>query len=547
MITFKTLKVKNFKSIENAELSYDSGVWEVVGINNDSAFKSNGAGKSSLLEAIQQCLFNKTTSPTPIADTSRKALGSKKHSRGYYLALTFSDGVDEYEVINDRQDMTITVMKNGYDMMIKSMPAALKRVSSIIGMDFQTFVTLTFISHDTIVHLLDNFSSSSLMKIILNFSQISDFEKRGKTEQKAVLSQVASCAAQVQTLNTSLDVLKQFVEIDLQPLVQAKVKIQQAKNLLEDTEGVTLQESQSTLGNLQADLEILAARIRSLERQADGAVCSECGTMKEVTEEELEEMFNTIEALQKEETSAKAEYEIYRDEVTTAGLHYRSKLLDLDDELKEVDNQFIVAKTKNQMYEESKSRSDNIQEQLSVLKAEYEALTFKVDVIKTALLVLKAGDIQKDLLSSFVKVLNIHLIQFMGFISLDYVTIQAEDTKDSVSFKIQDARFNQAISIHTLSGGEKTRLRLVVLLAMLHTIKEMAAISTNILIFDESLDTLDDSATTDLANLFAYLVNIDNKFIALMSHGAQLEAINFSGVIKAEKTNGISIITKGDV
>ena len=43
MIAFKKLKIHNFKAIKDAELTYDNGIWLVVGENNDAAFDSNGA------------------------------------------------------------------------------------------------------------------------------------------------------------------------------------------------------------------------------------------------------------------------------------------------------------------------------------------------------------------------------------------------------------------------------------------------------------------------------------------------------------------------
>ena len=69
MIQFVSIKVANYKSIEYAELHYHRGVWLVQGDNKDTTFKSNGAGKSTILEAIQQCLYNKNIKGIPIEDT----------------------------------------------------------------------------------------------------------------------------------------------------------------------------------------------------------------------------------------------------------------------------------------------------------------------------------------------------------------------------------------------------------------------------------------------------------------------------------------------
>ena len=104
-------------------------------------------------------------------------------------------------------------------------------------------------------------------------------------------------------------------------------------------------------------------------------------------------------------------------------------------------------------------------------------------------------------------------------------------------------RFDDQVTINTLSGGEKTRLRVMILLALLETVETLSGISTNILIFDEALDTLDKSVKEDLKNLFAFLVNNRNKWIALVSHGSQLEDITWTGKITAEKTNGTAKIT----
>ena len=76
MIHFKSISIKNFRAIESAQLTYDSGVWLIKGVNNDAAFESNGSGKSTILMALQQCLYNKTVSPTPIDDASRKSLAT---------------------------------------------------------------------------------------------------------------------------------------------------------------------------------------------------------------------------------------------------------------------------------------------------------------------------------------------------------------------------------------------------------------------------------------------------------------------------------------
>ena len=543
MVTFKTLKIANFKSIKTAELDYTAGVWKVVGINNDATFKSNGSGKTTILEAIQQCLFNKTTSPTPIDDTSRKTVGVKTQGRsGYKLELSFTKDSVEYKIINDRAAMRIQIFVDDKDLMIKSIPSALKYISTTIGMDFTTFVTLTFINHDTIVELLDNFSSSSLMKVILNFSQINDFEKNAKLEQKVLNNDITNTANQIQTVQDSLDVLGQFTEIDVSPMHMQKVRLLQSQTDLDESLLAGVEEKDAAVREDKDEVDKQIKLHKDTWHKYSSSKCECCGTLLELSDDEREKLH--IKAMHLEDVIEERRL-AHAFLIADASRHretYNKAYSEVGQELRTVEQNIIVAQTKNQMYNDSKDKADELRKSLYELQSRYKSDTLSLTVVQTALLVIKSGDIQKDLLETFVAILNVHLQHFIEFVSLDYITIEAEASKANVSFVLHDDRFNHKISIHTLSGGEKTRLRLVVLLSMLQTIKELADTSTNIIVFDESLDTLDASATGDLANLFDYLVHQDNKFIALVSHGDQLKDIEFTGVLTAEKSDGLTKI-----
>ena len=73
------IKIENFLSIKEAEIDFEdfSELVRVVGINNDTKPKSsNGAGKSSIIEAIAFALFGKT-----IRKTTEKSLANL-HTKG---------------------------------------------------------------------------------------------------------------------------------------------------------------------------------------------------------------------------------------------------------------------------------------------------------------------------------------------------------------------------------------------------------------------------------------------------------------------------------
>ena len=203
----------------------------------------------------------------------------------------------------------------------------------------------------------------------------------------------------------------------------------------------------------------------------------------------------------------------------------------------------MEAKTKNKIYEDSQEDRTNLQKELHDVEAERKAQRFRIDLFTTTLEILKTGEIHKDLLTSFTTVLNMHLERFIDIVEIDYLTLSATAKKDSIEFSVYDSRFNVTSELTSLSGGEKTRIRLIILLSMLATIKDLTQYSTNILVFDESLDSLDKSATEDLRALFTYLTTNDRKFISLISHGGQLQDVELTGRIIAEKTDGKTVIT----
>jgi len=530
-MTFNYVHIENFKAIKDMRLDYHAGVWEVIGINNDGPYLSNGSAKTTMLEAVQQCLFNRTTLQVPIEDVGRKKVGSSGSALGFKLTTAFEKDGNLYKVVNDRSRMKITIYENGEDLGIKSIPLALKRIQLIVGMDINTFITLTFITHSTIGDLLENFSSSSLMKIILDFNQITDLDKLMKSRVKELTTEISALTFKVKTLEDSIEVLSKYKKIDTTSMHLSKASII-GKITLKADQLSSLKEVRSIQASGRASLEALYTRKKDL----GSGVCDTCGHVLEGSA-----LTDTLDA---EIYALKEEVEHYDPAIHELLADSEKSLADLQRQLREVGARIVAADTTNQIYEDNVAKSEDLHRLMQEAEAEKGRKMVDHDVLTLSVGLIKKGDLHRHLLASFVSVLNKYLDQFRSFVNLPYVAISAEANKANVSFVIHDTRFNKDIHLHTLSGGEKTRLRLILLLAMLYTIKDMTNASSNLLIFDESLDTLDASASEDLARLFDYLVAHDSKFIALISHGQQLKDINFAGRLTVTKSAGVSTLER---
>lgn len=536
MIKFKSITITNFKSIEYAELFYHKGIWEVVGNNTDSTLKSNGAGKSTVLEAIQQCLYNKNLKGITIEDTY-----NRKTKKGYRLILKFSVGSDRYRIDNNREASTYDVYQNDICISKKTIPDNLKLVQSIIGFDFNSFCALTYVSHQNVVTLLDSFTSSNLMKVLLDFDSISIFEARTKEAFSTSKSRAQYLVQENTQLQDTITLVSEFKYTDLTPSYRRKQEINH--KFAKDTCSIDIEKVQRRIQSINKELEELNKSIETVQHQHSGNPCPTCGQAqlqlglisKELYKFELNKLEDNKKELLAELEQCTKDHSDKADVLTKLRHTF-------DEQTRMVDAQITIGEYKNKLYEDNKELINITTSKLEDNKKELSQEYFKQDLYDIILKTIKAGKLHKDLLDNFVKVLNIYIDEYTKFMSISYLNIKSKASKTGIEFHMYDSRYNQFIDINTLSGGELTRIRIIVLMSMLKTISSITSLSTNILVLDEALDTLDKSAANDLSMLFSYLIQNENKFIALVSHGEQLNEIEFTGKIQAIKSNGSTVI-----
>ena len=98
MITFETLKWKNFLSTGDQ--------WIEMNLNTTTStliVGANGAGKSTMLDALTFALFNK-----PFRKISKGQLVNSINEKGTKVELTFTIGRDEYRVFRGIKPVSYT-------------------------------------------------------------------------------------------------------------------------------------------------------------------------------------------------------------------------------------------------------------------------------------------------------------------------------------------------------------------------------------------------------------------------------------------------------
>lgn len=101
---FKSLYIRNFLTIGSAQLDLDSrGLILIQGVNNDDpSAKSNGAGKSSIVDALFWVLYGETARGVGGDDVINDTVGKDCH-----VSVLVEDGADSFEISRGRKSKEI--------------------------------------------------------------------------------------------------------------------------------------------------------------------------------------------------------------------------------------------------------------------------------------------------------------------------------------------------------------------------------------------------------------------------------------------------------
>jgi DNA repair exonuclease SbcCD ATPase subunit len=101
---FKSLYIRNFLTIGSAQLDLDNrGLILIQGVNNDDpSAKSNGAGKSSIVDALFWVLYGETARGVSGDDVINETAGKDCH-----VSVVVEDGTDVFEISRGRKSKEI--------------------------------------------------------------------------------------------------------------------------------------------------------------------------------------------------------------------------------------------------------------------------------------------------------------------------------------------------------------------------------------------------------------------------------------------------------
>ena len=170
---FKNLKLKNFKSHVNSSINFDKGVTLVIG--------ENGAGKSSIFEAITFALFRKSTvkNLNDLINTDRSASDKTEME----VQLSFTANSVDYKVIRSIRNKSkkanaelIRINGGNEESIALGVREVDREIQEILRMDANTFLNAIHIRQGEISKLIDD-TPAARKKLIGQLLNLEDLEK----------------------------------------------------------------------------------------------------------------------------------------------------------------------------------------------------------------------------------------------------------------------------------------------------------------------------------------------------------------------------------
>ena len=206
------LKLENFFSHKCSEVDFSlfNSALLVGSVDGDYS-RSNGSGKSAVMEAILWCLYNKSRSTT-MDDVI--TWGENKCE----VSLQFSHGESQYLVKRTRMrntsTSTVDLSTIGEDGKWKSLSGSTTgetndRIVSLLKIDYKTFVNSAYFRQNDISEFATSEATqkTEILKSLVDISKWDLYERDAKKKAKDVQTEIIKFQARYDALNSEVETL----------------------------------------------------------------------------------------------------------------------------------------------------------------------------------------------------------------------------------------------------------------------------------------------------------------------------------------------------
>jgi DNA repair exonuclease SbcCD ATPase subunit len=570
MITFKKIKWKNFLSTGNnwTEVDFQKN-------NTNLIIGTNGAGKSTILDALTFVLFNK-----PFRRINKPQLVNTTNEKDCLVEIEFSVNSRNYLVRRGIKPNVFDIEVNGKQLHKESDDRLNQKIleENILKVNYKSFTQIVILGSSTFVPFMQ-LTTANRREVIEDLLDIRIFSAMNaliKEKIRLQKDEIKSLQLKKENLKDKVEMQKSFIE-ELENRGNANINANKEKiTKLDDEVGIYMNENTKTeeeifkyvkeqeevtgaaeklvkLNNLKGKISQKVSVITKDHKFfSENTVCPTC--TQDIDErfrldriadaqtkaKELQKGFQELEETMKFEEERERQFVVLSKEITKLNheisqnntrisLNQR-QIRDLESEIQTITEQLKNRNTENEKLEEFRENLQKTFDDLSARKEEIVHYDFAYSLLKD-------DGVKTKIIKKYLPFINQQVNRYLQM--MDFY----------INFEL-DSEFNETIkspihedfSYSSFSEGEKARIDLALIFAWREVARVKNSVNCNILLFDEVFDSsLDGFGADEFLKIIRYVIKDTNVFV--ISHKTDLQD-KFDSTIKFEKKSGFSYKTE---
>ena len=566
MITFKKIRWKNFLSTGNQFTQVDFLEYQtnlIVG--------TNGAGKSTILDALTFALFNK-----PFRKINKSQLVNTTNEKETLVEVDFEVNNREYVVRRGIKPNVFDIQVNGELLHREADDRTNQKIleENILKVNYKSFTQIVILGSSAFVPFMQLTAPNrrDVIEDLLDIRIFSSMNNFLKDKVRIEKEQIKSLNLKKDNIKDKILMQENFMkELEEQGKTSVKSSKDKIVTLLEDSEycSNSNEELEVKVSDLTKEQEKLSGSSQKLLKlnnlkgkitQKVSTITKEhkffsenvtCPTCTQTIEESfrlnriddvqskakdlnkgLKELEETIESeRERERLFTKLSKEITKlnngiSQNNTRISGFQRQIRDLESEIQRITEQ---SKNRNTEHEKLNEFRENLQktfENLADKKTEINYYDFAYSLLRD-------DGVKTKIIRKYLPFINQQINRYLQMMDFYINFTLDEEFKETVQSPI-----HEDFSYASFSEGEKMRIDLALLFTWREVARVKNSVNTNLLIMDEVFDSsLDGFGTEEFLKIIRYIIKDANIFV--ISHKTDL-LDKFESVIKFDKVKGFS-------
>jgi DNA repair exonuclease SbcCD ATPase subunit len=566
MILFKKLKYKNFLSTGNQfnEIDFQAHHTNLI-------VGTNGAGKSTMLDALTFVLFNK-----PFRKINKPQLINSTNEKDCLVEIEFSVNSRDYLVRRGIKPNIFDIEVNGKLLHKESDDRINQKIleETILKVNYKSFTQIVILGSSAFVPFMQLTTANrrEVIEDLLDIRIFSAMNSLIKDDIRIRKDSIRSLDSKKESLKDKVEMQKNFIEQlenrgketienrktqvikllnEVENYIRENLIIEQ--NILEHSknqEEVTGSgDKLKKMGNLKGKISQKVSTITKEHKFFnENTVCPTC--TQTIEEEfrlnrindaqnkakELQQGYTELEEAIKLEEARERQFLILSKEIsklnneisqnnTRISLNQR-QVRDIESEVQKLTDQLENRNTEHQKLEEFQDNLSEVFEDLSKKKEEIVHYDFAYSLLKD-------DGVKTKIIKKYLPFINQQVNRYLQMMDF-YINFNLdEEFNETIKSPI-----HEDFSYASFSEGEKARIDLALIFAWREVARVKNSVNCNILLFDEVFDSsLDGFGADEFLKIIRYVIKDSNIFV--ISHKADLHD-KFDRVIKFDKVKGFS-------